>query len=406
MNNILSDNAARWPAFGSPNVLELDRPAAVKTGTTNDFRDNWTIGYTPQVVVGVWVGNTDNTEMKNVSGVAGAAPVWHDVMTMFLKDKPVEQFVRPDGLVERAVDSVSGLLPTKYSTSIKELFIPGTEPKSYDTVHQAFLIDKETGKLATVFTPPDKVEEKVFAIYPPEAAEWIALANVPQPPSEYDVVYGPAPTAADVAIMWPKAYSAVSGGIVISGNAKGGDFQSYRLAFGAGINPGAWTQIGGDHDGQVDNNQLEFWDTAGLKEGLYSLQLTVVDHGGNLRQATIQVTIDNKPPTIKLTYPPDGEKYEAPKDEWIVVNADVSDDFGIDRVEFYMDVFTKPFSVRYVAPYNDKLTFIYENPETKKPTFRQEVIGKRTIWAIVYDKAGNKVESNKVKVDVIYKKPG
>ncbi len=405
MNNILSDNAARWPAFGSPNVLELDRPAAVKTGTTNDFRDNWTIGYTPQVAVGVWVGNTDNTEMKNVSGVAGAAPVWHDVMTWYLKDKPVEQFLRPDGLVERTVDSVSGLLPTKHSTPIKELFIPGTEPKGYDNIHQAFLINKETGKLATVFTPPDQVEEKVFAIYPPEAAEWIAEAKIPQPPSEYDTVYGPPPTAADVAILWPKAYSAVSGGVVISGSAKGGDFQLYRLAFGKGINPTEWIQIGGDHGNQVDNNVLEFWDTAGLQEGLYTLQLTVVDNNQSLRQATIQVTIDNTPPKIKLTYPPDGEKYEAPKDEWIVFNADVSDNFGIDRVEFFMDVFTKPFSIRYVAPYNDKLTFVFENPETKKPTFRQQVIGKHSVWAVVYDKAGNKVESNKVTVEVIYKKP-
>jgi hypothetical protein len=288
---------------------------------------------------------------------------------------------------------------------VKELFIPGTEPKSYDNIHQAFLIDKETGKLATVFTPADKVEEKVFEIYPPEAAEWIAEAKIPQPPTEYDTVYGPPPTAADVAIMSPKAYSAVSGSVVISGNAKGGDFQSYRLAFGAGMNPNAWTQIGGDHGDQVDNNALEFWDTKELPEGLYSLQLTVVDHNQSLRQATIQVTVDNTPPTIKLTYPPDGEQYEAPTDEWIVFNADVADNFGIDRVEFYMDVFTKPFSVRYVAPYNDKLTFVFENPDTHKSEFRTQVLGTHTVWAVVYDKAGNRAESNKVKVTVVYKRP-
>jgi penicillin-binding protein 1C len=405
INSILSDNSARWAAFGQPNVLELDRPAAAKTGTTNDFRDNWTIGYTPQVAVGVWVGNTDNTEMKEVTGLTGAAPVWHDVMMTVLKDKPVEPFVRPEGLVERSVDAVSGLLPTKYSPMVKELFIPGTEPTSYDNTHQAFLLDKETGKLATVFTPPEKVEEKVYEIYPPEAAEWIAQAEVPQPPNEYDTVYGPAPTAGDVSITGPKAYSAVSGGIVISGNAKGGDFAIYRLAFGQGMNPSAWTQIGGDHGEQVENNVLEFWDTAGLAEGLYSLQLTVVDHDQSMRQATIQVTVDNKPPTIKLTYPPNDEKYEAPKDEWIVFNADVADNFGIDRVEFFMDVYTQPFAIRYIAPYNDKLLFTPINPETKKPAFRAEVIGTRTAWAVVYDKAGNKAESNKIKLTIELKKP-
>jgi hypothetical protein len=300
---------------------------------------------------------------------------------------------------------VSGLLPTKYSIQIKELFIPGTEPTSYDNIHQAFLIDKETGKLATVFTPPDKVEEKVFEIYPPEAAEWIIEAKIPQPPNEYDTVYGPPPSAGDVAITGPKAYSAVSGGMVITGNAKGGDFASYRLAFGQGMNPSAWTQIGGDHGNQVDNNVLEFWETNGLPEGLYSLQLTVVDHNQSLRQATIQVTLDNKPPKIQLTTPVDGDKYEAPKDEWIMVNADVTDNFGIDRVEFFMDVYTQPFTIRTIAPFHEKLMFIYDNPETKKPTFRSEVIGKRTIWAVVYDKAGNKAESAKVRIEVQYKKP-
>ena len=156
INNFLSDNPARWPAFGRNNVLELDRPAAVKTGTTNDYKDNWTVGYTPQVVIGVWIGNTDNSAMKKVSGISGAAPVWNQLMTYFLKDKPVEPFVRPPGLEEKAVCATTGLLPTKYCPAVTELFVPGTEPTSYDTVYQAFLIDRETGQLATANTPADK----------------------------------------------------------------------------------------------------------------------------------------------------------------------------------------------------------------------------------------------------------
>jgi membrane peptidoglycan carboxypeptidase len=73
VTDILSDNDARTPAFGSNSVLRLDRPAAVKTGTTNDIRDNLTVGYTPQLVTGVWVGNADNSPMTNVSGVSGPA---------------------------------------------------------------------------------------------------------------------------------------------------------------------------------------------------------------------------------------------------------------------------------------------------------------------------------------------
>jgi len=107
--------------------------------------------------------------MKEVTGLTGAAPVWHDVMMTFLKDKPVEAFVRPEGLVERGVDSVSGLLPTKNSATIKELFIPHRA----DLLRQyppSVLAQQRDGQLATVFTPPEQVEEKVFEIYPPEAA--------------------------------------------------------------------------------------------------------------------------------------------------------------------------------------------------------------------------------------------
>ena len=80
ITDILSDERARVPAFGQGNMLEIGRPAAAKTGTTTDWRDNWTLGYTPDLTVGVWVGNADNTPMKGVSGISGAGPIWHDFM--------------------------------------------------------------------------------------------------------------------------------------------------------------------------------------------------------------------------------------------------------------------------------------------------------------------------------------
>ncbi|MEJ2750570.1 MAG: penicillin-binding transpeptidase domain-containing protein, partial [Anaerolineae bacterium] len=112
MNDMLADRSARCAAFGCPNVMELpaNRPAAVKTGTTNDFRDAWTIGYTPQLVTGVWVGNSDNRAMAGVTGVAGAAPIWQAVMAWALQDEPVSSWAQPPGLVETAVCDTSGLL--------------------------------------------------------------------------------------------------------------------------------------------------------------------------------------------------------------------------------------------------------------------------------------------------------
>ena len=393
ITNFLSDNPARWPAFGRNNILELDRPAAVKTGTTNDFKDNWTIGYTPQVAVAVWFGNTDNSPMKKVTGISGAAPVWNQIMTYFLKDKPVEPFIRPPGLEEKSVCATTGLLPTKYCPTVTELFIPGTEPTSYDTLYQAFLIDRDTGQLATANTPPDKVEEKVFEIYPPEAADYVREANIPQPPTSYDTNYGPPPTEfGDVAIIQPGPYSYIRSVVPIIGNARGGGFNHYRLDFGKGLNPTEWQQIGPDHGEQVDQGPLENFDASTL-DGVYSLRLTVFRNNGETQTSVVPVTADNITPTIKIIYPNDGDVYTYPEDEWVSIQLDVADNVAIDRVEFYVDDKPDPWSVHNAPPYGEK--WMLDAPEK---------LGTHTFFARVYDKAGNMAESNKVKVVIGVKK--
>ncbi len=105
LTSILSDKGARRPAYGSTSrTLELpDRPVAAKTGTTDDWRDGWTIGYTPQLVTGVWVGNTDNREMNKLSGVRSAGPIWQQFMQAAHDNLPVQSFSRPSGVVEREV---------------------------------------------------------------------------------------------------------------------------------------------------------------------------------------------------------------------------------------------------------------------------------------------------------------
>jgi membrane peptidoglycan carboxypeptidase len=101
--DVLSDNAARRPEFG--NVLDLagGRVGAVKTGTTNDYKDSWTIGFTPSLVTGVWVGNTDNSPMLRVAGSLGAGYIWKDFMDQVLAGRPVERFVMPTGVVRAPV---------------------------------------------------------------------------------------------------------------------------------------------------------------------------------------------------------------------------------------------------------------------------------------------------------------
>ena len=112
ITSILSDYQARQPAFGgAARWLELpDRPVAAKTGTTNDWRDGWTIGYTPQLVAGVWVGNTDNTPMNKLSGVSTAAPIWKAFMVRAHEALPVQSFAPPPGIVQLEICNDTGEL--------------------------------------------------------------------------------------------------------------------------------------------------------------------------------------------------------------------------------------------------------------------------------------------------------
>jgi 1A family penicillin-binding protein len=183
ISHILSDEYARAPAFGEGSVLHLSRPAAVKTGTTTDWRDNWTVGYTPDLAVGVWVGNADNQPMERVSGIDGAGPIWHDFMELALLGHPSREFERPSGVVELEICSLSGLLPTPYCSHTRdELFIVGTEPKLFDNWYQQFLVDSATGESAGPDTPAERVEARIYLVLPDEARDWARQQGWPVPP--------------------------------------------------------------------------------------------------------------------------------------------------------------------------------------------------------------------------------
>lgn len=183
ITDILSDNEARIPSFGPASALNIGRPAAAKTGTTTDFRDNWTVGYTPNLVTGVWVGNADNSPMVEVSGISGAGPIWHEFMRRALLGQPELEFAVPEGLVRAEVCALSGLLPTEYCPKTRwEWFIEGTVPIESDTFFRPFTLDRRTGLLADETTPPEEREERVYLILPPEAQDWAIRQGIPQPP--------------------------------------------------------------------------------------------------------------------------------------------------------------------------------------------------------------------------------
>lgn len=184
ITDVLSDNNARLATFGPNSVLQIGRPAAVKTGTTTDYRDNWTVGYTPELVTGVWVGNANNAPMINISGVAGAGPIWHEFMRAVLLGKPESKFDQPNGLARVEVCALSGLLPTEYCPHKRvEIFIEGTQPTARDNFYQPFKVDAATGALADSNTPPDRIVTQVFLVLPPEAQEWAKEKGIPQLPT-------------------------------------------------------------------------------------------------------------------------------------------------------------------------------------------------------------------------------
>lgn len=391
INNVLSDNEARVAAFGRGNPLELaDRPAAAKTGTTNDFRDNWTMGFVPQLAVGVWVGNADNSEMLNVTGLTGAAPIWQALMRYATTtyQLPVQGWDAPPSITRLRVCDPSGLIPTAACQRTKdEVFALGTEPLAPDNIWVNVALNKETGKRATACTPPELVEQRYYQVLPPEAGDWARDAGLPQPPVEYDTFSGACLATGNALIASPAPFAYVHGLVDFVGTAKGDNFAFFRLQYGTGLYPQTWTQIGGDRGEQLENALLQTWDTTGLN-GLYSVQLVVVKNDPNggppsFEVATTQVTVDNQPPTVALLAPAPNTEYQL-SDESVVIQPQTQDNLSIARVVLYLD--GAPIDATVAPPYSFR--------------WRITTVGPHTLQVYVYDAAGNVAESSVVNINI------
>lgn len=187
ISHILQDNGARTAAFGSNSVLRIGKyPVSVKTGTTNDYRDNWTVGYTPSFVTVVWVGNNDNTPMSGiVSGVTGAAPIWNDIMTHLVSEKPPESLKQPTDVIGLSVCSDSGLLPPpadKGSCPTRfEYFIRGTQPTKADPGLQKVFVDKDTHDLPPKDKTDNLIEEDHRVVTDPTGDRYCVTCPHPDP---------------------------------------------------------------------------------------------------------------------------------------------------------------------------------------------------------------------------------
>ncbi|MBS1253092.1 MAG: Penicillin-binding protein 2D [Anaerolineales bacterium] len=327
VTHILADRAARTPAFGHDNPLVLSRPAAAKTGTTTDFRDNWALGYTPQLVVGVWTGNADNTPMKDVSGIDGAAPLWHDVMeTIFripalqdvlrVDDQPlIGTFEPPAGVDEIEICNIADLragrgCQTKHRELIQKDVIPdGPVPATIEQptdkppeLGQAS--DEEAGAslfcrvsdqagvsrevflqmLNTLTVPPDK--EEAARIQAWAAEHGVPLTpNAPCEPGGMARVPGGAPALINATwrITSPAPGELITDNVPIIGTASfsPNDVSFYKVEFAPARAPLTWVTMGQTHSTPIVDGELEAWYAAGLEPGSYTLRLVLVKPDGN-----------------------------------------------------------------------------------------------------------------------------
>ncbi len=340
ITDILSDAEARIPGFGNSKVLTLDnRPAAVKTGTTNDFRDALTVGYTPSRVTAVWVGNADNSEMDRVSGARGAAPIWRQVMTGVHEGLPIQEFERPDGFTELEVDAVSGLRPSQYTPEeVKELFIPGTEPTQMDFIHQPIRIHTLTGKRAGPSIPPDEVELKVYPVLPREAEAWQREQDDDSPfhlpTNEVATVLDSPTELGDVAIAIPSHRQHIRSILEVRGNARGPGFVDYTLEYGVGTTPTDWVKIGEVGSQQKTRDHLATVDTVQLPDGTYTLRLSVRRDGNTVDSAYRQLVVDNQAPEIALK---DLEPGATLPRGHVAFKVDAADNIVIRSVTYFVD---------------------------------------------------------------------
>lgn len=184
ITDILADNDARRETFGVNSPLRLSRPAAVKTGSTDDYRDSWTVGYTPSLLAGVWVGNSDGRPMRFVLGSSGAGLIWHDFMERALEGEPAEPFEPPEGLVRATVCATTGYKATGDCwPTVTDWFLAERPPAPASAARPRVAIDRQSNKLATAYCPLPNIEFRTFG--------GRASGEGPYPPTEYCDLHGP-----------------------------------------------------------------------------------------------------------------------------------------------------------------------------------------------------------------------
>ncbi len=341
---------------------------------------NWAVGLTPERVAAVWLrgaeGSTDGLVPES-----GAVPLSSAVLQYASRELPTAGWDRPAEVAQVEVCDPSGLLPTEHCPQVvTEIYLQGTEPTAFDNLYQPFEINRETGRLATLQTPVELIEERVYLVPPPEAAEWAEAVGLERPPREYDRLSAGGSSHPNVVIGSPEGFEVLKGRVSVRGEAHPPDFDYFRLHYGEGLNPSHWTQIGEDQSQRVLSGQLGVWDTGALS-GLYTLQLVVVLEDGTLLTDSIAVTVDNQPPSIRLLRPAPDEMIETGP---LTLEASASDAVGLAAVTFYLD--------GELVGSLERAPFVLELPLPED--------GRHELYATARDAVGNEAESERLSIEV------
>jgi len=301
ISNILDDDQARTMIFGHNNAMDFgDQHVGVKTGTTTNFHDAWTVGYSTKISTAVWVGNNDNAEMKSgADGSVVAAPIFHDYMARFLDDS---DFPRPKEIQDLTVEKYSNKLPTQYShQTVKDIFASWQVPTDKDNINVIVKINKVNGKRATDSTPPELIEERLYTNLHNEWGDkwkdypnwegpvrsWAEGAGMNlAPPSENDESYSSRPT---ISISSPGNSATVSGQINISVSVHSDNGVSNVTYYLSDAN------IGSSSSSPYDIT----FDTSKYPNGSYNLKAKLTDDNGVATDNSISISINNESaPTI------------------------------------------------------------------------------------------------------------
>ncbi|GAB5492892.1 MAG: PBP1A family penicillin-binding protein [Phototrophicaceae bacterium] len=388
INDILSDSNTRNSMLNIPSdVFDIGRPVGISTGLTGDTTDSWTIGYTPQLVVGVHVGRADDGRMSlDNYGLQGATPIWQAISRLAHEryNHQPATWSRPAGIVERSICDMSGLLPSTNGDCPRhnEIFHSSIVPTQEDIYWQTVEVSSQTGLLASSSTPDYLVVEQRYFIPPSSALEWWQTNNQVLPPTDYDTSV---PLAlSDTLIFAPQELDYLRGEVEIFGSVNVDNLQFYQVRYGEGIRPTEWIIIGEPQTTFTDNVSLGTWDTSGLS-GSYTVQISVQNTDGSIDSAGVNVIVDNIAPSIDLTVGENNELiYRWPSQTVIPLEAVADDNLAIDRIEFYNNGFLLGEVTE--APYEWIFTI--------------ERVGIEQFSATVFDEAGNQA-SAEIEIEVI-----